>query len=134
MKSITAILFILIFMLSCKKSQQGSPLSNNLVGKWRLNGEFGGFVGYLKFPPDYPYIYSFSPDGTYTISIKDSLVMTGSYSITPKTSIRTQKVENFINYNSNISAEYYQISADTLTFTGDYEGETIGSWYIRILH
>ncbi len=128
----------LILCLSCKKPQPNTVNTNDIIGNWRLVSEFGGFVGYYKYPTDYSYIYSFKPNGAYSINIKDSIAKTGTYSITFKRSSSTSHLEPFIVFVSSNTSEtvqaslYYQIKADTLTISYDNSIQPVGSLYVRI--
>ena len=97
MKQIFSLLFLFIFLISCKKDPAVTRI-NDLAGKW----EFSVTLGYGIFPPAVPEgngrIISFKRNGVFQRWAHDTLLFKGIYQLRIKSDC-SQKKATFLNTN-----------------------------------
>lgn len=124
------LLFLLIAFTSCKK--QGASPSINIIGKWELRVESGGWSGTQTYPKGNGNIYVFNTR-QYQLYSGVNLIKQGTYTLTKKNSLLQNKVRDAILFDNNTdtATTLIDINGNQLTMGEDaYDG--VSASYERI--
>lgn len=111
-------LLILIALISCKK-QSASP-STDIIGKWELRVESGGWSGTQTYPKGNGHIYAFTKR-QYQQYSGGNLIRQGTYTLTKKTSLLQNKLVDAIAFDNltDTPITVVEFSSDQLVLSVD---------------
>lgn len=91
--------------MACEKSEVGK--SNELTGSWKWVRKTGGFAGVNETPKAGEVtLLRINADKTYSTKINDSLVASGTYTLSTGESMLLNKKVNFIVFGEGIPMMY----------------------------
>lgn len=120
-KNLYALVMVLFLFSACKKDRPTDAFENP-KGQWQWVRSTGSIAGGTYTPETEGYNLSLTLDGTNYYRYKDNiLVKAGTYAIANKTSLITNKNEDFIVYDADTTTEQIiSISPTTLYLTDDF--------------
>lgn len=123
--------FILIafIFVGCDKGSSVNPVAKSILGRWQLTGMRGGLTDGIIPLPEGTIVYTFSADGTYSVSPG---IGSGNYQIIQQKSIFDGKMHPFLSFGSNTTGGgLVDIKNDTLSIS-DNHVESVSSTYVRL--
>ena len=108
-------LLITIFLVSLFSCRRSGDL-NTIVGSWELRKSVGGFAGTINYPPGNGHIYSFAPNGTYTLSNNGVVGESGTYELLPVLATNDWHLKMTSTLNNSVFVDSIHLEANQLIF------------------
>jgi len=116
------LLFLMLAgVMACEKSEVGK--SNELTGSWKWVRKTGGIAGVNETPKEGEVtILKINADKTYSTKINDSLLVSGTYTLSTGESMLLNKKANFIVFGEGVPM-MYEVKNNELHLAEDvYDG------------
>lgn len=132
--------FILLFaalafcsVSSCNKNGSPGPASTSVTGSWRWVKSVGGIGGVTLTPQNTGYAFTqiYGADSSFKMYKKDTLTISGKFSITKNYKVSNTELVNLIKINDQNPTSYI-IRNDTLYQNDMFISDGFNTVYVRI--
>jgi hypothetical protein len=130
MKRILLLLLLAIAAFGCKKENKLAD-TDTINGTWELRGWSGTIAGVIKtYPPGNGSLIQFNGDSTYKFFANFQQTKQGTYRTVKNGVAMGGQTYDAIYYDNSPSADFMQLSADSLTIGNTYP-DGVTSLYVR---
>jgi hypothetical protein len=128
MKTLLALVFLIVFAEGCKKDSSGGI---TITGTWELRMTSGTIAGVTKtYPPGNGSLVQFNTNSTYKFFTNNQQSSQGTYKIVKNGATIGGQVYDGLLYDDRNPADFVVLKADSLTI-GDTFPDGVTSSYVR---
>ncbi|WP_184545280.1 hypothetical protein [Mucilaginibacter sp. FT3.2] len=118
---------------SCNKSSSPGPASTSITGSWRWVKPVGGIGGFTLTPQNTGYAFTqvYGADSSFKMYKKDSLQVSGKFSITKNYKYSNTETLNLLKINDQ-NPTSFMIRNDTLYQNDIFISDGFNTVYVRV--